>query len=445
MFVRSNNKISENFINFISFLYFLNLLLTVVFMRSYVGIKIFGFRIGEILIGFCLLVIFILFFKKLRNIFEISNEFLLIKCTQIIIGSFFVIVALNQNFNFSLSILKTSSYIWSLGYLFAGYYFLSKLNLKFVTILFAGAVFSSYFITFINYPNFVMDFFIKFSDKFQFIKAADTLLILVLFNFLIKRCKLETNKEFLIFLISSSLFIPYFFVQSRGSVLAAVIFVILNLFNYKKYITNNVLRFILGILLSVISFYFSSYFLSGIDFSSEERQLEVVEVNEAIKNEVVKKKNISKGFLTFYFEDGRIYSVDNTTNWRLDIWQDLVEDLVNKNKLFFGFGYEGVYEIMLDPTAPGRLGRDGLNENVHNYFFNILGRGGLFQLVLFLYFYLLLFKRWTRSHGVLDFFIFFTPLLVVSSLDVTMEGVQFPLIFFSIIGYLLSLDYYKKV
>jgi len=210
MFVRSNNKISENFINFISFLYFLNLLLTVVFMRSYVGIKIFGFRIGEILIGFCLLVIFILFFKKLRNIFEISNEFLLIKCTQIIIGSFFVIVALNQNFNFSLSILKTSSYIWSLGYLFAGYYFLSKLNLKFVTILFAGAVFSSYFITFINYPNFVMDFFIKFSDKFQFIKAADTLLILVLFNFLIKRCKLETNKEFLIFLISSSLFIPYF-------------------------------------------------------------------------------------------------------------------------------------------------------------------------------------------------------------------------------------------
>jgi len=217
------------------------------------------------------------------------------------------------------------------------------------------------------------------------------------------------------------------------------------LFNYKKYIRNNVLRFILGILLSVISFYFSSYFLSGIDFSSEERQLEVVEVNEAIKNEVVKKKNISKGFLTFYFEDGRIYSVDNTTNWRLDIWQDLVEDLVNKNKLFFGFGYEGVYEIMLDPTAPGRLGRDGLNENVHNYFFNILGRGGLFQLVLFLYFYLLLFKRWTRSHGVLDFFIFFTPLLVVSSLDVTMEGVQFPLIFFSIIGYLLSLDYYKKV
>ena len=98
-------------------------------------------------------------------------------------------------------------------------------------------------------------------------------------------------------------------------------------------------------------------------------------------DEVVTKKDVPKGFLTFYFADGRIHSYDNTTNWRLDIWQDLVEDLYKKNKILFGLGYEGIFEIMLDPTAPGRLGRDGLNENVHNYFMNIFGRGGIFQLL----------------------------------------------------------------
>ena len=39
-----------------------------------------------------------------------------------------------------------------------------------------------------------------------------------------------------------------------------------------------------------------------------------------------------------------------------------------------GHGYKSIFPIMLDPSAPGRLGRDGLNENVHNYFANIFGK-----------------------------------------------------------------------
>ena len=38
---------------------------------------------------------------------------------------------------------------------------------------------------------------------------------------------------------------------------------------------------------------------------------------------------------------------------------------------------------MTDPSAPGRLGRDGMNEHVHNYFVNIFARGGIGQLILF--------------------------------------------------------------
>ena len=48
-------------------------------------------------------------------------------------------------------------------------------------------------------------------------------------------------------------------------------------------------------------------------------------------------------------------------------------DLIEKNQILTGYGYKDIIPVMLDPTAPGRLGRDGLNENVHNYFVNIFG------------------------------------------------------------------------
>ena len=51
----------------------------------------------------------------------------------------------------------------------------------------------------------------------------------------------------------------------------------------------------------------------------------------------------------------------------------------DENIVMTGHGYKSIFPIMLDPSAPGRLGRDGLNENVHNYFANIFGRGGIFQ------------------------------------------------------------------
>jgi hypothetical protein len=289
-----------------------------------------------------------------------------------------------------------------------------------------------------------MDIFNVYSDKFQFIKAADLLLILVIFNSLINNYKKDSNTSYFTFIVSSALVAPYFLIQSRGSVLGASIFILLSFINFRKYIFKNRLIVVSSLLLGVLLFYGSSSILTDFDFNKNIENIEIQAVNEAIKEDVVKSKNISQGFLTFYFENGRIYSLDNTTNWRLDIWQDLIDDLVNKNKLIFGFAYEEVYEIMLDPTAPGRLGRDGLNENIHNYFFNILGRGGLTQVTLFIYFYYIIFIRWTQKYNKLNFLIYFTPLLVVSSLDVTMEGVQFPLIFFSFLGYFLTLDYDNK-
>ena len=53
----------------------------------------------------------------------------------------------------------------------------------------------------------------------------------------------------------------------------------------------------------------------------------------------------------------RLCSKDNTLDWRLDIWFDLVNDQIRKNKLVQGFGFNEIFEIMKDPNAPGRLGK----------------------------------------------------------------------------------------
>ena len=441
MFKTSEKSLVTNINNIVASLFVINLFGVMVFMRSFVGIYIFGIQLGKIYTGLSLLVCLLLSSKKIFFLFFNEDLNNLRKSLQFVTLSFFVVVLINRNFKFDLSSLRNSSFVWSIGYFFIGYYLVNRINKYYLMAASSLVLFASYFITFINYPNFIMDFFISFGDKFQIIKAADTLLLLMVFNFLVKKMNFDTKFEFITFLFTLSLFYPYFFVQSRGSVLGALIYLLFNLYSYRRYIINNYFRSLILIIFSGILFYGSSFLISGISYSDEYNPESIQEVNEILIDEVVTKKDVPKGFLTFYFADGRIHSYDNTTNWRLDIWQDLVEDLYKKNKILFGLGYEGIFEIMLDPTAPGRLGRDGLNENVHNYFMNIFGRGGIFQLSIFLYLYLNIYRFWKqKGYSTNSFYTLILPLLVVSSLDVTMEGVQFPLIFFSFLGYYVSED-----
>ena len=441
MFKTSEKSLVTNINNIVASLFVINLFGVMVFMRSFVGIYIFGIQLGKIYTGLSLLACLLLSSKKIFFLFFDEDLNNLRKSLQFVTLSFFVVVLINRNFTFDLSSLRNSSFVWSIGYFFIGYYLVNRINKYYLMVASSLVLFASYFITFINYPNFIMDFFISFGDKFQFIKAADTLLLLIVFNFLVKKMNFDTKFEFITFLFTLSLFLPYFFVQSRGSVLGALIYLLFNLYSYRRYIINNYFRSLIVIIFSGILFYGSSFLISGISYSNEFNPESIEEVNEILIDEVVTKKDVPKGFLTFYFADGRIHSYDNTTNWRLDIWQDLVEDLYKKNKILFGLGYEGIFEIMLDPTAPGRLGRDGLNENVHNYFMNIFGRGGIFQLSIFLYLYLNIYRFWKqKGYSTNSFYTLILPLLIVSSLDVTMEGVQFPLIFFSFLGYYVSED-----
>ena len=49
-------------------------------------------------------------------------------------------------------------------------------------------------------------------------------------------------------------------------------------------------------------------------------------------------------------------------------------------------------------------------------------------------------NRETKKQKTIDFVKLFLPVMIVSSLDVTMEGVHFPFIFLSFLGYFISSD-----
>jgi len=225
--------------------------------------------------------------------------------------------------------------------------------------------------------------------------------------------------------------------NSRGSIISLIIFAIYFLrYEYKMLIKNKLFTLVV-LLASVAVFFGSTYRVYGnFDFYKEPESFQVENITEAVKG-ITKNKDTAKVFLSFYIQDGYLMSWDPTTDWRLDIWQDVFYDLKEKNRLLTGYGYKEIIPVMLDPTAPGRLGRDGLNENVHNYFVNILARGGLLQVFMFLFLYLSIIKFYKKRHNDYKIFMLLIPVLILSSLDVTMEGVQFPFIFFTYLGYSL--------
>ena len=193
-------------------------------------------------------------------------------------------------------------------------------------------------------------------------------------------------------MVTSALLLPLLLYSSRGSFLGVLIYIIFELFYSRRYINNNRLRVCIYFLISLLFFSFS---VLRIDNSELNRPgvddlIKVVNpsaVTEGITSLAVEKDTVRVIF-SFYMHYGRLESTDPTANWRLDIWQDVIVDLIQEKKYLSGYGYNEIFPQMLDPTAPGRLGRDGLNENVHNYVVNIVARGGVLQLILFIMFHL---------------------------------------------------------
>ena len=419
-----------------------------IFARPAVGLEFFGFRLGEylILLGFLMSIIFLFLPKKYAAHFYFND--MQFYTHKLIILSFFLIgISTNANF-FNTYSYKSSSYIWTISFLFFGYIFNLKSNISysifFLPLLFVP--FLNYLFSSGNYPNIFIDFFNIYSDKFQFLKASDIFLSYIVVNFLAKYFVKSHNRRFFYFMITSALLLPLLLFASRGSFVGLLLYVLFEIIYSRRYILNNKFRVSIYFLVSLIFFSVSVLRIDRSELSrlSVEDLIEVYSEEggiEGISNslfELADEKNTVNVVFSFYWHYGRLESTDPTTNWRLDIWQDAIYYMSDNNILTTGHGYNEIFPIMLDPTAPGRLGRDGMNEHVHNYFVNIFARGGIFQLLLFIFFHLSLIRHWKDKNANYQILMYIVPCFFVSMLDITMEGVQFPFIYFSFLYYFLK-------
>ena len=154
------NLIRNKYIYPLSILFYSFLMLTMVFARSFIGVYIFGYRIGELLIPLSM-VIFILFsFQKVTDFFllDIDKNQLLIQ--KLMIGSFIIISFFNGSSFFNPYTYKSSSYIWTIGFLFLGLLFLNVLEKSNLLIMGLYLLLPLiYLMGTAFYPNFMIEFF----------------------------------------------------------------------------------------------------------------------------------------------------------------------------------------------------------------------------------------------------------------------------------------------
>tara|TARA_B100001029_G_scaffold179889_1_gene192202 strand:+ start:24145 stop:25506 length:1362 start_codon:yes stop_codon:yes gene_type:complete len=430
-------KIPKNFKYALSFLIHATIFFSLFLSRPVVGIYIFGYRLGEFVVLFSLIISIFIFLAPTMY-FQQFKKTNIIYIYKVIIFYFLITLILRETSITDSYTFKSSSYIWTVSFIFTGYYFLTKYNFEKISLIAFYAVLPSiYVISTGNYPNFVIDFFILYSDKFLFIKGSDLTIALVAGTTFIKITEKNEKLKFIYFISIVSIFLPLLLFNSRASFIAGVIYLILSIINFKEFIKNNILIFLITLMVSSALFIFSGYRVYG-NFNFE-KDPEVSRIQEVAKTlgGISEQKN-TEDLLLFYFENGRLRSDDPTTEWRLDIWQDVIEDLSGKDLLLKGYGYKEIIPVMKDPSAPGRLGRDGLNENVHNYFINILARGGIPQVIFFLLFHILLIYTYFLKNKNLKILTYVIPLMLLANFDATMEGVNFPLIYYSFYGYFIK-------
>ena len=112
------NRISKA----LEFTSFITILMLMIFSRSLTGLYLFGFRLGELLVGFGIFLAFLLSINHLINkeyrYKELNKYFL------IILLLFFISLFFNNGNILNLYTYKSSSYIWTIPYLFLELIFL---------------------------------------------------------------------------------------------------------------------------------------------------------------------------------------------------------------------------------------------------------------------------------------------------------------------------------
>ena len=408
--------------SFLFNLLFISILIVLVNGRSLMGLYIFGFRLAELLTGFSILLFFLLIYKN--NFFRknLSEGFIF---SYLLLVLYFFIFNLINSANFlDLYLYKSSVYIWYISFMFFGFIIFENIE---ITKNFFYFGYFGLLIQFINnviyYPNFLTQFFNQYSDKTQFLKGAEIAIFFIVVTFFANKYS-ENGPLVDLFVLSSSIYIPLIFFKSRSAAIALFIYIVVMIYRKKKYFLENLRKTSILFLISIVLFLTTSHFLVDNTFEVQETPEAVVQV---FKHKYVVSNTFDDEVPFFYIYEDRLYSADGNLNWRLQLWQDIFMFAEQNNEIMFGQGFH-VRPLVFNNFIYSGL--DGLNENSHNYFLNIFIRGGIFGILLVVYFFYNMLKITKINFNNFEFLIFFLPLVFISMFDGSMENPYFAIVFY---------------
>ena len=192
------------------------------FTRSFLGIYIYGFRVGEILVA----ISFLLFISTLLNFMSVNKKIKLILWFLFI--TFLINVYISNSNLVDPYTFKTSSYIWTLSFFVLG------MNLnhfdvsKKVAYLFQLLLISIFFISVYGLPDVFESFFLNYSDKFELHKGSDLALFYIILNLKIRDYFNYTYRGFVFLILNTALFAPLVLFRSRAAFIGILFFSFMN-------------------------------------------------------------------------------------------------------------------------------------------------------------------------------------------------------------------------
>ncbi len=401
---------------------FILILVVLINGRSLMGLYIFGFRLAELLTGFSILLLFLLIYKN--NYFRENLGSRFIFSYLLLVFYFFIFNLINSANFLDLYLYKSSVYIWYVSFIFFGFIIFKNIEItkNFFYFGYFGLLIQ-FIYNVIYYPNFLTQFFNQYSDKTQFLKGAEIAIFFIVVTFFANKYS-EKGPLVDLFVLSSSIYIPLIFFKSRSAAIALFIYIVVMIYRKRKYFFENLRKTLILFLISIVLFLTTSHFLVDNTFEVQETPEAVVQV---FKHKYIVSNTFDDEVPFFYIFEDRLYSADGNLNWRLQLWQDIFMFAEQNNEIMFGQGFH-VRPLVFNNFIYSGL--DGLNENSHNYFLNIFIRGGIFGILLVLYFFYNMLKITKVNFNNFEFLIFFLPLVFISMFDGSMENPYFAIVFY---------------
>ena len=423
----TNKLLSPKFLKIIAFFVFSFFLFVFLFSRSFVGISVLGFRIGELSMLFSILsMAFFIYLNYKSNIYREYVEKRFVLTNIFFLFSFFVVTITNQGSFLSTYTFKSSSYIWSIGFFYLGIIICKDISISTrIPYLIGFYLIYLYIYAVLDFPQSVMDFFLSISDKYEPHKGSDILIMTLVPLYFVNRFFENRRLSLNYCLFASALFLPLLLYKSRGAFIAFLIFLIFEIYNLRQSFKTSFLKNTFLLMISTFIFIISSFIVT-------ENEVEIDSVGTTVTQLATYRiPDTEKEFVPIFISDGRIYSSDSNLNWRFQIWQDVIEDMQEKNIFVKGYGFNEKIPAMNDPL---RAGDDGLNENIHNFLLNVFARGGVFHFIIYLFLLFFMILNLKIIHNNYSFMSIIFPIFLASFFDASMENAHFPLIFYFFIG-----------